>query len=176
MSVENVPNPLDGMSKEQMEVLVADIQARIKASEECDDLGPVEGAVVKKKVVKKKAAKKKAVRKKAVKKKATKKKATRKKTVKVVDDFTMNKVEDVEGQRITMGQTPMINTFVDEGASAEEVEDSEVIEKRMRSRAARNRPKFEKIEKMCSICHRAEMIPPGDAVGQYYRCNRCIGG
>lgn len=83
-------------------------------------------------------------------------------------EFQMN---DESDNKYTKSPVPkMASLWVDTG-----FEHKDVVSK-SGEKVDRTRPKFKRVEKICSICGDKEMAYPDISYGKRYRCNNCLGG
>lgn len=94
---------------------------------------------------------------------------TRKRVVN--DDFSVNRDED-EDMRSSVPVYAGENTWQDEGEEKDGFD-----QKIKRKHTPRIRPKVVMQTMVCSVCQKAQEVPPGLLrKGAYYRCENCVGG
>ena len=89
----------------------------------------------------------------------------------VNEDFTVNRNNGKDG-RVSVAVSAGENKWSDSGEERDDFD-----EKVQRKYTPRVRPKAVMQTVVCSVCQKAQEIPPGLVRrGSYYRCENCVGG
>lgn len=91
----------------------------------------------------------------------------------VNEDFTVTRNNEVETRKQPVRARK--NQWVDTGEEVEHDADFDPSKFEKMGRTARSRPKSQKVELTCHVCHKTFKTDPKLVYGEFVRCNRCTG-